>query len=381
MTDMSTEIIPLWPPAADNLADQAGALARSAVDASGNADLLDRFVSWPLHNLGRAVRSFAVAIGVVVAAIRLPMVVDGEWANFREILWYEAITLAWLLLATIYVRTITPRQTVSFWLVGIFVAGPLADALGTVLNGYVAGNAFGAVIVPPLEEGIKLLPVVIFAVLMSRAGRGFGVADLFVLGAAVGAGFALYEDMLWGRAFVSGFEGWGVLFPTVLQDPVFAAGHLVWTAGAALGVGVLFLHRQKLWAWIAGPVLIVVPLVDHAVVNYRGEEYDTMRSALLGGRLTILLIVVTLVVAIMLESRIVSDSGRGDHLFAPVSVRELLSARLPPAFGAATSARQLQRFRNDAVYRRHVGKQVRLTAATEVAAIEAVLHTAPASNE
>jgi len=368
---------PIWPPAADRVVavlDQAGA-PRFGPDH--DLDLIGRFARWPLRNTGRAARGSAVAIALVVAAVRLPSLVDGEWANFRELVLYIGLGLLLLTLLGGFVRSVTPRQVVSHVLIGVFLAGPAVDGLGVVLDDHVHGNAFVAGLVPALEEGMKLLPVLVFAVMMGRVGRGFGAVDLCILSAGVGAGFGLFEDLLWGRSSVSGLDGLGILFPTMVQDPLFAAGHLVWSAAAGLGLGFLFLHRQRWWAWVAGPVLIGLPYLDHAAINYRGEEFDDLRSWLLDGRLVVWALMVGLVVALILEIRIVRSSARTDHLFAPVPVARLLRAPIPAVFGAATSERQLHRFRNAAVYRDHVGSTPRPTHLIELINLRANLVQRP----
>jgi RsiW-degrading membrane proteinase PrsW (M82 family) len=368
---------PLWPPAADRQARLAAASA--ATDPDGWS-LLDRFSAWPLHRTARAARSSLVAIALVIAVLRLPTIVDGEWANVQDLIGYAAVTLGWLLLASVFVRTITPRHVISCWLLGIFFAAPLVEGIGAVLDDHLAGNAFEAGAVPVLEELAKLLPVIGVAAVAGWTRRGVGAVDLAILGFAVGAGFALYEDMLWGRMFASGFDGLGVAFPTMFQDPVVAAGHAVWTASAALGVGLLSLHRRRRWAWFVAPVLLVAPWADHAVINYRGEEYDTLRSFLLDGALVPWLLLAGTLVALLLEIAIVRRSRDIDHLFAPVGVQTLLTAAPPPLFSVRTSPRQVQRVRNEIVYRHHVGRPLRPDAAHDLGIVVTNLaHPAPAT--
>jgi RsiW-degrading membrane proteinase PrsW (M82 family) len=365
---------PLWPPAA---AQQARLATASAATDPEGWSLLDRFSAWPLRRTARAARSSLVAIAVVIAVLRLPTIVDGEWSNVQDLIGYAAVALGWLLLASVFVRTITPRHVISFWLLGLFFAAPLVEGIGAVLDDHVAGNAFEAGAVPVLEELAKLLPIIGLAAVTGWTRRGVGAIDLAILGFAVGAGFALYEDMLWGRMFASGFEGIGMAFPTMLQDPIVAAGHAVWTACAALGVGLLFLHRRHRWAWFVAPVLIVAPLADHAVINYRGEEYDSLRSFLLDGTLVPWLLLVGLVVALVIEIDIVRRSRRIDHVFAPVPLQALLTTAPPPPFSVRTSPRQLQRARNEAVFRHHVRRPLRPEAAFDLGILEANLPSTP----
>lgn len=363
-------VAPLWPPAAD----EAYRVARRTFAATDDTSILGRWIDWPRRRTARAARSSLVGIAVVVAALRLPGVVDGEWDNFQQLLWYQAVTLGWVLLAGLVVRTITPRHVISYWLLGIFFAGTVVDGLGAVLDDHATGNAFTAGVVPVLEEFVKLLPILWYLLTMRWARRGVGAIDLALLGMAIGGGFAVYEDMLWGRAFASGFEGMGIVFPSMTQDPFVAAGHLVWTGCAALGVGFLHLHRRRLWAWIIGPLLIAVPVLDHAVINYRGDEYDAMRSLLLGGRMPSILLLAGMVLALGLELGIVSRSQVGDHLYAPASAQALLTTAPPPVFSVRASPRQFQRARNAVVFRWHLGREVGPAALLEVATTNAAMN-------
>jgi len=370
----STTTGAIWPPEADALVSiENSRPVRGAADEE--LDLIQRFVTWPSRHPGRAAEGSTLLIALTIAAVRLPSLVDGEWSNLRELLLYSAVVLVWMLLATGYVRTITPRQVVAFAIMGAFGAGPLVDAAGAILDDHISGNAMNALTVPVLEEVAKLLPVALFAGLMTRAGRGFGAMDLALLGAATGGGFAVFEDLLWGRAFASGFEGWGLLYPSSLQEPLVVAGHLVWSAMAGLGLGILVVHRRRPWAWVAGSALLLVPLLDHAAVNYRGDEFDTLRSWLLDGQLAFVVLTVALVVVLTIEAGIIQRSAQHDHLFVPVPIRRLLVSPLPALFGRSTSERQLHRFRNAVVYRRLMGGSPRPVHLVELLRIRSALIT------
>ena len=356
---------PLWPPVADQVVANANSFRPRFARPEG--DLLQRFSRWPITRTPRAARQSLTALSLLVAAVKLPAVIDGAWSDARTLAWYHLVTVGWILLASIYVRTITPRTALAQWLAGIFVSGVLSVKVGRYLNEHVEGNAFDALVVPLLEEGLKVLPLLITALLAIKVRRGMSAIDFCVMGAAAGGGFALYEDMLWSRMFSNGFEGWGLLFPSVLQSPVVAAGHLVWSASIGLGIGVLFAHRRQRWAWVVGPLLIAVPVLDHMSINYRGEEADQFRSMLQGGWLPVWVLAAGIALVLVVEIQVVSRSRHADHLFAPMSPAAMLTARPPAPFSARTSPRQIQRTRNEAVFRHHLGRPARDSIVVEMA--------------
>lgn len=362
---MSADLPPLWPPMAERIVGWAGSVRPHVTRPEG--DVLARFARWPATRTPRAARQSLTALSLLVAAVKLPAVIDGAWSDARTLAWYHAVTVGWLLLATVYVRTVTPRTALAQWLAGVFVAGILSVKIGRFLAERIEGNAFDALVVPLMEEALKVVPLLLTVFLAARARRGMSAMDCCVMGAAAGGGFALYEDMLWGRMFSNGFEGWGMLFPSVLQSPVVAAGHLVWSASVGLGIGVLVAHRHRRWAWAVGPLLIALPVLDHMSINYHGEEFDQFRSMLQDGWLPVWALAAGIALVLVVEIQVVARSRAADHLFAPMSPAALLTARPPAPFSARTSPRQVQRTRNEAVFRHHVGKPLRDTIVVELA--------------
>lgn len=368
---MSNAPAPLWPPAADEVARRAEALRPAYRRPEG--DLLTRFSRWPNTRTPRASRQSLTAISLLVAAIKMPAVIDGAWGDARTLVWYQAVTVAWMLLAGIYVRTVTPRHALAQWLTGIFVSGVLVMKIGRYLANHIEGNAYEAFTIPLLEETLKVLPLLFVVAMTARVKRGMSAMDCAIMGAAAGGGFALYEDMLWGRMFSSGFEGWGMLFPSMVQDPVVAAGHMVWSASVGLGIGVLVAHRRHRWAWALGPVLIAVPVLDHMSINYRGVEFDQFRSMLQDGWLTAWVLAAGIAWVLVVEIQVVARSRAIDHRYAPMTPTALLTTRPPALFSVHTSPRQVQRTRNEAVFRHHKGRAPRDTIMVELARATAAL--------
>ncbi len=148
---------------------------------------------------------------------------------------------------------------------------------------------------PFIEELVKVLPLILIAWLARQLHRQWGVTDYLLVGAAIGTGFAWMEAMLRfagdaGRAMsdnAGGFllpsisppqiAGIGPTLLTWLPPPVRTADilglagatvnlHLVWTALAGLGLGLLV--RMSGWWRLLGLVPLLYAGVDHAVNNY-----------------------------------------------------------------------------------------------------------------
>ncbi|CAL9554290.1 hypothetical protein SUDANB176_04512 [Streptomyces sp. enrichment culture] len=167
-----------------------------------------------------------------------------------------------------------------------------ADQSGRSLIAVV--NTTGYTVAPWVEELIKITPLLL-AGWSLRIRRQWGLTDFVVLGGALGAGFGLLEAVLrFGldadRAMARG-EGW--IIPDSLSPPyvpgagqVFTAWlpapfsqldmagppvtetftHLVWTAVAGFGVGLL-------WRTRGGMRLLSVPPVVAAVVHHTVNNY------------------------------------------------------------------------------------------------------------
>lgn len=316
---------------------------------------LDRFVTWidraPLQMRSSVSLTFSVVL-VVVSVLRR---VGGDFGDARQVLTHQILGLAILLGLTIATRAVGVRRVLSFWLFGFFLVGPFVDLTGSWLAERMTGNGMQAGVVPVLEEVAKLVPVLLFAAGKLRRGRTPAASDLLVLGAAVGGGFAFHEDLLWERAATSGLAGPGVLLPTMLQDPMFAAGHVVWTACAALGVGLMCLHRHRRWAFVLGPVLLAAPLLDHMVVNVSGPKRADLRSAMLDGRLLVWLFVACVAGAVLVEHRLRAAASSTDDRLPPVpGFVDIVTARPAPVFGGGVGLRHYARRRNGAVYADHV---------------------------
>lgn len=170
----------------------------------------------------------------------------------------------------------------------------VAEATGASLTEAVKAASY--TVDPVIEELVKLAPLLLMAWNV-RIRRQAGLTDYVVLGAALGAGFGLLEAVARygldaGRAIPHPAGGWAV--PDSLRAPyipgaeqvfsawfpapqgtlelgertpeVGASPHLVYTALAALGVGVL-LHAKG-WTRVLGLLPPVAASVLHMLTNY-----------------------------------------------------------------------------------------------------------------
>ena len=113
-----------------------------------------------------------------------------------------------------------------------------------------------AVVVPLLEEGVKSLAVPLVAL----TGRSLTRLDGFLLGAAAGAGFALFEGVMNGILTLSVPGGWA---PLMAARAGTAAIHCCATGLAGLGWEAVLTERR----WARGVGLGAAALALHGVWN------------------------------------------------------------------------------------------------------------------
>ncbi|MFJ2418255.1 PrsW family intramembrane metalloprotease [Streptomyces brevispora] len=217
----------------------------------------------------------------------------------------QLFALAWPT-RSVRLSTVLLALTVGVYGCGVVVA--LVEMAYTRLYAHGSGLPVAEVVdtssytvAPWVEELIKLSPLLL-AGLYAKVRRQWGLADFVVLGSALGAGFGLLEALLRfaaeaKRAIPRPHGGWVIpdgLSPPYVPGPhqVFSSwlpapfatlemgqeaasatfSHLVWTALAGLGVGVLLRGR----GWIR--LLAVVPVAGaigyHTLNNYVAQHYD-----------------------------------------------------------------------------------------------------------
>lgn len=127
-----------------------------------------------------------------------------------------------------------PRNINIFDVVKIFFLGGISSLLITmILNRAITVSEvdfFGAIIIGIIEEVGKLIVVAYF----SRGSKRKYILNGLLLGAAVGAGFAVFETA--GYVFAYGFEIHTMMRVIYTRGVLAFGGHIVWAAisGAAL---------------------------------------------------------------------------------------------------------------------------------------------------
>ena len=200
---------------------------------------------------------------------------------------------------------------------------------------------------PIIEEVVKVLPLILVGWFVRRVSRQLGLTDHLLVGAATGAGFALFETLLrYGtvRSLATEIKG-GYLVQASLGGVVYVPGlptslltwlpepaavmdilgdgggganqHVAWSALAALGVG-WFWRRTGRWRYL-GAVPLVYASADHMHENLVassprlsgiGEGASSVMSWLHGG--LGFLVVIALVAAVMLD-RVALHGARSAH--------------------------------------------------------------------
>ncbi|MFJ2707811.1 PrsW family glutamic-type intramembrane protease [Streptomyces sp. NPDC087428] len=167
-------------------------------------------------------------------------------------------------------------------------------------------NTTSYTMAPWVEELIKLTPLLL-AGLYAKVRRQWGVTDFVVLGAGLGAGFGLLEGVLRysldGHRAIARPGGW--VIPDSLSPPYIPGvqrvvtswlpapvdsldmgqaapagtatfSHLMWTAAAGLGIGILMRTRGP---WRLLSVLPVAAGIAHHTVNNYAAQHPEAASA------------------------------------------------------------------------------------------------------
>jgi RsiW-degrading membrane proteinase PrsW (M82 family) len=256
------------------------------------------------------ISSVGLAISALTVLAALPRLTKAAGTermvlDFAAQLW----TIALLTAAAAPVRTLGWRAFTGAFLTGFLGLTALARFVGrplVVKYGLSSLPAVG-VWVPLTEEICKMLPILlILGLALRRSESRPSLMDLVLLAAWTGAGFAVYENVTFGRGgfslSVNGVLSW--FFPSsgkgmALGWSVVQTGHLLHTALITLGVGFGCLYRNRVRDPLIIPtVAIVSVLLEHMSQNSiaTGALNDIMGEAAivlsLGGRLCAVLLIV-----------------------------------------------------------------------------------------
>ncbi|MFC4402901.1 PrsW family glutamic-type intramembrane protease [Gracilibacillus xinjiangensis] len=209
---------------------------------------------------------------------------------------YYALWQVWILARS---KTVMWTHVARFFVVGIWLVGPLCAGLLWSFHYVFADGAasiqesWSAVLLGPIvEEVIKLLPLIIFLFVTGKE-RQLSLTDYALFGFALGTGFQFMEEVIrmWVTSresmlgmfislFHNNFKAWGFqeLFPGYFAyGDVIAAGHHVWTGFVALGIGfaIHFRHSLGKWMWFVPVFLLLWSIFEHAAYNAQVDFFTS----------------------------------------------------------------------------------------------------------
>ncbi|QGG94428.1 PrsW family glutamic-type intramembrane protease [Actinomarinicola tropica] len=272
----------------------------------------------PVRGLARLpwrwIAHVSLAVTVVLFALALPQLADGDWSDLRTSALHHGWVLVWLLALSYLARSRSLLNVLGAAMGGFFTAMWISLTVGgrtaEWLGAYDPWQLSFAV--PVIEEVAKVVPLLI--VILAWRGRpdgSPGAVDLAILGVASGAGFAFHEDALWSRVSGSGFDtplGW--VLPTAHTDAGIVAGHAGWTGMVGLALGIWVVNRRRRWTALLPVAALALAIADHGLWNdpvLRGD----WRAVLLDGWLPVVLFLVGTAVALVIETRRVHRATGG----------------------------------------------------------------------
>lgn len=288
-----------------------------------------------------------ISLGLLTLSVGW-LAIPAPGATLRE-LWFLCVILG----LTVATRTVTYQQSLLGLSLGIGLAAPLMLLIGwaLALAGLDASESALAswAVVPILEEGIKLLPISLIAVMhQRRTRRTLNPSDWLMLGCAVGAGFAMVENAQLVRhdpgvlRDMARQYGPSLLVPGAWGFTGFV-GHAAATGMAAGGVGLWLALRRMANVGAASSTPAIVALmapagwvtVEHALANLRVNTGSDLALLLGNGRLTpwLFLGLAALVIAI--------DLQRATRAVARSRTFRMRLAMVRGAFGSGRPARQV----------------------------------------
>jgi RsiW-degrading membrane proteinase PrsW (M82 family) len=173
-----------------------------------------------------------------------------------------------------------PEPATLFWGSVAFVVlfAPIASR---VMHGIIdAGLLPYWVVVGPIEEATKLLPLLLLAWFAPSVVNS--MQDGIVYGALGGLGFAIIE---FGANFaVDGYasEGWSYLRTAIpARWALGTESHIIWGATAGVGVGYLLSRRGRGWSVAVCLAIVALVMATHGINDLFGKFIGPLAMVLL----------------------------------------------------------------------------------------------------
>lgn len=245
-------------------------IARAA-EATGpsHADDLAKVARRGLFRLQTQRAALAVSVILVFAtAVGSSVPNNGFLRSALAFTW----VFVWLGIATLFAgRTMPMRLLVGYFVMGFFAIPILTVAIAGPIVGLIGDEVGTAIAVPLIEEGLKVVPVLVLALSTRKDAFGLrSLVDYLFAGFAVGAGFMLREDLLWERNLLNAEAPLALIMPWGYSSAGVSSVHPGWTALIAFGIGLLVVFRGRWFTWIPATVVIVLPLLEHIGWNSSG---------------------------------------------------------------------------------------------------------------
>jgi len=218
------------------------------------------------------------------------------------------------------------RYVVPVFLWGFAVATTVSLVFNTLfeltlssVTSVKTANFFTAVAVAPVVEecskGLALL-LIFFVAYLARRRSGLiefaGVMDGIVYGSAVGFGFALAEDILYGLQF--GAETF------VVRRILGGFAHAAFTSLTGIGIGLIPWVRHRALAFVPPLLGLLGAILLHATFNFTATLFGPVAYVMLF--LVVLVYLVVIVVWLAIERRVIREELRDEVAAGLISPEE-----------------------------------------------------------
>jgi RsiW-degrading membrane proteinase PrsW (M82 family) len=244
---------------------------------------------------------------------------SAAWAFFTNALFVAVVALLCTSTRTVSLRTLARMFMFgSFMLAVTILLSEIAFAALPPLR-----TTWRQTFHPPLEEIMKLLPLLIY---LWRARRlrlwTLGASDVLSIGCALGAGFAFIEDAHLGIHASFKAEHALAWLPVARiggYDQIIA-GHAIWTGITAGAIGIALMLRSRRTVWIACLGLALWPSLDHSIGNIvSGSGRNGAALLMLTGKgdISIILLIAIVATSIWVDRKAIARISKQPECRAP----------------------------------------------------------------